>query len=149
MKDTNGVQHEGSNTYETDTSIYRDNLTALVSAFARAYHYKNNHRHISADPLADKMLTDEEYTTISQNMSQGISYFAPDFRGTQEEALRFIVDHQLAPSVLARSAFCERAVSNAVMLGYRQIIILHAVMTHFPFVQRKITCRYLNWTVRK
>lgn len=100
-----------------------DNLTALVSAFARAYHYKNNHRHISADPLADKMLTDEEYTAISQNMSQGISYFAPDFRGTQEEALRFIVDHQLAPSVLARSAFCERAISNAVMLGYRQIII--------------------------
>ena len=50
-----------------------DNLTALVSAFARAYHYKNNRRHISADPLADKMLTDEEYTAISQSMSQGIS----------------------------------------------------------------------------
>ncbi len=100
-----------------------DNMTALVSAYARAYHYKNNRSHIFADPLAQEMLTDEEYAAVSQNMSQGISYFAPGFRGTQEEALRFIVDHQLSPSVLARSAFCERAVGNAVMLGCRQIIL--------------------------
>ena len=54
-----------------------DNMTALVSTFARAYHYKNNHIHIFADPLAEKMLTDEEYAAISENMAQGISYFAP------------------------------------------------------------------------
>ncbi len=100
-----------------------DNMTALVSTFARAYHYKNNHIHIFADSLAGNMLSDEEYTAISQNMSQGISYFAPGFCGTQEEGLRFIVEHQLAPSVLARSAFCERAISNAVLLGCRQIVI--------------------------
>ena len=41
-----------------------DNMTALVSTFARAYHYKNNHIHIFADPLAEKMLTDEEYTML-------------------------------------------------------------------------------------
>ena len=62
-----------------------DNMTALVSAFARAYHYRNNHTWVFADPIAEKMLTDEEYTAIAQNMSQGISFFAPDFRGTQEE----------------------------------------------------------------
>ena len=100
-----------------------DNMTALVSTFARAYHYKNNHIHIVADLLAEKMLTDEEYAAISENMVQGISYFAPNFKGPREDALRFIVDHQLAPSVLARSAFCERAISNAVMLGCRQIIL--------------------------
>lgn len=100
-----------------------DNMTALVSAFARAYHYNNNHIHIFADPLAEKMLTGEEYAAISENMAQGISYFATDFQGSREDALRYIVDHQLAPSVLARSAFCERAISNAVMLGCRQIIL--------------------------
>ena len=52
-----------------------------------------------ADPFAEAMLTDEEYSGISQNMSQGISFFNPEFHGTQEEALRYIVDHQLAPSV--------------------------------------------------
>ena len=44
--------------------ISMDNMTALVSTFARAYHYKNNHIHIFADPLAEKMLTDEEYTML-------------------------------------------------------------------------------------
>jgi methyltransferase (TIGR00027 family) len=56
-------------------------------------------------------------------MSQGISFFAPGFRGTQEEALRYIVDHQLAPSVLARSAFCERAIENAVRTGCTQAVL--------------------------
>ena len=100
-----------------------DNMTALVSAFARAHHYRNNHTWVFADPIAEKMLTDEEYTAISQNMSQGISFFAPEFRGTQEEALRYIVDHQLAPSVLARSAFCERAIENTVRIGCGQVVL--------------------------
>ena len=69
------------------------------------------------------MLTDEEYTAISQNMSQGITFFAPEFHGTREEALRYIVDHQLAPSVLARSAFCERAIGNAVRIGCGQVVL--------------------------
>ena len=57
------------------------------------------------------------------DLSQGIAFFAPRFKGTPEKALRFIVDHQLAPSVLARSAFCERAIDNAVQIGCRQIVI--------------------------
>ena len=100
-----------------------DNMTALVSCFARAYHYKNSERPAFADSVAEQILTAEEYSAISRNMTQGIQYFAPGFRGTQEEALRFIVNHQLAPSVLARSAFCERAIDNAVRLGCRQIVI--------------------------
>ena len=100
-----------------------NNMTALVSAFAKAYHYINNDTWVFADPFARKMLTDEEYTAISQNMSQGISFFAPEFHGTPEEALRFIVDLQLAPSVLARSAFCERAIENAVRIGCEQVVL--------------------------
>ena len=100
-----------------------DNMTALVSCFARAYHYKNSERPVFADSVAEQILTAEEYSAISRNMTQGIQYFAPGFRGTQEEALRFIVNHQFAPSVLARSAFCERAIDNAVRLGCRQIVI--------------------------
>ena len=100
-----------------------DNMTALVSCFARAYHNKNSERPVFADSVAEKLLTAEEYAAISRNMAQGIGYFAPGFKGTPEEALRFIVNHQLAPSVLARSAFCERAIGNAVRLGSRQVVI--------------------------
>ena len=99
-------------------------MTALVSCFARAYHCRNSNLPVFADPVAEQMLTAEEYDAISWNMTQGIPYFAPDFQGTQEEALHFIVNHQLAPSVLARSAFCERAIENAVRLrNCRQVMI--------------------------
>ncbi len=100
-----------------------ENMTALVSAFARAYHFRNNSTWVFADPLAEKMLTEEEYTAISKNMAKGISFFAPGFQGTEEEALRFITDSQLAPPVLARSAFCERAAGNAVQIGCRQFVL--------------------------
>lgn len=100
-----------------------DNMTALVSAFARAHHYENNTECVFADALARKLLTDEEYDAISRNMADGIAFFAPTFQGTREEALRFIVDRQLSPSVLARSAFCERAIDNAARLGCRQVAL--------------------------
>ena len=100
-----------------------DHMTALVSCFVRAYHCKNSERPVFADSVAENLLTAEEYDAILRSMTQGIQYFAPDFQGTQEEALQFIVNYQLAPSVLARSAFCERAIDNAVRLGCRQIVI--------------------------
>ena len=100
-----------------------DNMTALVSAFVRAYHYRNDTGRVFADPVAGKLLTDEEYAAISRRMAQGVSYFAPGFAGTEEEALRFIVERQLAPPVLARSAFCERALGRAVERGCRQIAV--------------------------
>ena len=101
-----------------------DSMTALVSCFARAFHYRNSDTPAFADSIAEQMLTAEEYDAISRNMAQGIQYFAPGFQGTQEEALQFIVNRQLAPSVLARSAFCERVIENAVQrLSCQQVVI--------------------------
>lgn len=100
-----------------------DNMTALVATFARAYHYRYACDPVFADDLAEQMLTAEEYDAISKNMSDGISFFAPDFTGGPEEALRFVVDHQLAPSVLARSAFAERAIDNAIRIGCGQCVL--------------------------
>lgn len=100
-----------------------NNMTALVSCFSRAYHCRNNENWIFRDEMAEKILSAEEYKNISSNMSAGISFFKPDFRGTEEEALRFIVDNQLAPSVLGRSAFCEHSLKNAVRLGCTRYVI--------------------------
>lgn len=84
------------------------NMTALVSAFARCYHYKNNKYRIFSDNIAEKILSNEEYNAIANSMSEGINFFNPNFVGTKEDALRWIVDNQLSPSVLGRSAFCEK-----------------------------------------
>lgn len=83
------------------------NTTAMVSCFARAYHRLSN-VHPVFDDTAARALLGEEFDAIAQSMSAGTSYFLPGFAGLPEEALRLIVDGQLAPSVLARSAFCEQ-----------------------------------------
>lgn len=112
-----------------------ENMTAKVSCFARAYHYKNNDCWIFKDEIAEKFLGEQDYQMISENMAQGISFFAPGFEGTKEEALRFIVDHQLSPSVLARSAFCEQHLESEYMQGCRQYIIFASGYDTFAFRQ--------------
>ena len=99
-----------------------DNMTAKVSLFARAYHYRNNKTHIFADDHAEKVLG-VEYDEIAKNMMQGISFFLPGFEGTKEEGLKLIVDRQLSPSVLGRSAFCEEMLKNLVSQGCSQYLI--------------------------
>ena len=76
-------------------------LTALISAFSRAYHALNNEVTIFNDSLARDLLTDEEFNQIAKNMSNGIGFFNPSFVGEPEQALRWVVDNQLSPRHLA------------------------------------------------
>ena len=110
-----------------------NNMTALVSCFARAYHFANNSEHIFADPAAKKLLGDDDYRKISENTTNGISFFAPEFEGEKSAALRLIAEQHLAPPVLARSAFCESALNNAIRLGCRQLVIFGAGYDTFAF----------------
>ena len=97
-------------------------MTALVSLFARAYHQKNKDIKIFDDLLSIKLITEKEYEMIGLNMSQGISFFNPTFKGSEEEALKWIVDHQLSPSVLVRSAFCKEAIEEMKEKGCQQYL---------------------------
>lgn len=119
--------------------MVQKSMTALISAFSRAYHCvinsENNNEKVFDDYLAKDILTKEEYQEIADNMSRGISYFNPDFKGTQEEALRWIVDNQLSPSPLGRAAFAERALETAVRIGARQYLIFAAGYDSFAYRQ--------------
>jgi len=113
----------------------KQSLTALVTAFARAYHTQHNEVKIFDDPIAEKMLSEEEYFQISTNMSQGILFFKPDFVGDNEEALRYIVDQYLSPSTLGRAAYAERMLENAVKMGAKQYLIFAAGLDTFAYRQ--------------
>ena len=102
-----------------------DNMTAKVSCFARAYHYKNNSIRIFTDDIAEKLLG-EDYHQIAKSMSEGIDFFCPGFEGTREEGLRLILDRQLSPSVLGRSVFCESKLAYAIANGYKQYLVFAA-----------------------
>lgn len=99
-----------------------DNMTAKVSCFARTYHHKNNSTHIFDDNMAEVLLGDD-YRQIAANMTEGLSFFFPDFDGTKEEGLRLIVDKQLSPSVLGRAAYCESKLTDEAGNGCTQYVI--------------------------
>lgn len=98
------------------------NMTALVSAFARLYHIKNSNIKIYNDMYAEKIITEDEYYEVSTNMKNGISFFNPNYKGT--DPLKLIVNNNLAPSVLARSIFNEYHLFNEINLGLKQYILL-------------------------
>ena len=110
-------------------------MTALVSAFARAWHSAQRGTKIFDDTVARRLLTEEEFRRISENMAQGIRFFDPAFAGTPEEALCRIVERQLAPQPLARAAFAEKALGNAVRLGAAQVVLLGAGYDTFAYRQ--------------
>ena len=113
-----------------------NNMTMLISAFARAYHNALPEPHVFCDPVARKLFSDEEYRQISETMAGGIAFFCPTFSGTREEALRWIADHQLSPSPVGRAAFAEQALACAVRFGgAKQVLILAAGLDTFAYRQ--------------
>lgn len=110
-------------------------MTALISAFSRAYHSLNNEVTIFNDRVARQLLTDAECQQIAKSMSDGIGFFNPSFVGEADEALRWIVDNQLSPSPLGRAAFAERSVERAVKVGTKQYLIFGAGYDTFAYRQ--------------
>ncbi|MCX7710843.1 MAG: class I SAM-dependent methyltransferase [Clostridia bacterium] len=110
-------------------------MTALVSAFSRAYHSIQNSVKVFDDYLAKDILSQSEYEQIASSMSKGIKFFNPSFEGTDDEALRWIVDNQLSPSPLGRAAFAERSLEDAVKIGAKQYLIFAAGYDTFAYRQ--------------
>ena len=54
-----------------------DNMTAKVSCFARAYHYKNNSIHIFSDNIAEELLGDDYNQIEKKLMAERIGFFLP------------------------------------------------------------------------
>ena len=56
----------------------KTSVTALISAFGRAYHAEHAKKPIFADRKARELMTDEEYSTIASYILRGMDFFAPD-----------------------------------------------------------------------
>lgn len=95
-----------------------NNMTALVSCFARYYHTKTDEAKIFDDPLAGEILSESEKNAIAENMKNGIAFFDPNYSGG--DPLGRVMNGFIAPSVIARSAFCKRHMENEIRLGERK-----------------------------
>lgn len=125
-----------------------DHMTAKVSCFARAYHYRNNTVHVFADTAAEALLG-EDYDRVAMSMAQGVGFFLPGFSGTLEEGLRMIVDRQLAPSVLGRSAYCENALEKEKRLGCSQYVLFASGYDTFAIRNRDDSLAMYELDIRR
>jgi methyltransferase (TIGR00027 family) len=116
----------------------KTSMTELLSLYAISYHSLSNRVKIFDDHIAGRLLREEEKMRISSSLTRGIKFFDPSFSGTDEGALRHIIDNNLSPSPLGRAAFMEKALETSVMIGTRQLIILASGYDTFA-------CRQPEW----
>ena len=123
----------------------KTSITALMSSFGRAYHVENTKEPIFDDTKARELMTDEEYSMIADYILSGIDFFAPDKKDSfenREETLKYLVNTQIAPTPLARAAFCEDALKTAIHTGTEQYVILGAGMDTFAFRESDFLKKY-------
>lgn len=110
-------------------------MTALISAFARAYHSRENKIKVFDDFLAFDLLSKDKYSQIAQSMIKGKEFFLPNYEGSDSEALRLIVNQTLANTTLSRSAYTEEMLKLAVEMGTKQYLILASGYDSFAYRQ--------------
>lgn len=119
-------------------------LTALMSAFGRAFHAENEFAPIFNDSLAGALMTREEYGAMGHYILSGLDFFAPERKGSfadEAQALRYLVHTQIAPTPLARARFCEDSLKAAVHAGAEQYVILGAGLDSFAWREAEILKR--------
>ena len=112
-------------------------LTSLVTAFGRAYHSKYDSPKIFDDFMVNKLISNEEFSSIRKNMIDSAQFFNREIyqknKDNPEKILKWITQVQLSPISLARSAYCEKVLFNEVKLGTKQYVILGAGLDTFCF----------------
>lgn len=121
-------------------------VTALMSAFVRAYHTENADAPVFCDNAARRLFSDEEYEQMCGYIVSGADFFVPKLKGSdfsREDITEYIVNTQLAPTPAARARYCEDCLKNAVMTGVTQYVILGAGYDTFawrePELMKKLT----------
>ena len=111
-------------------------ITALMSAFGRAFHAENEKHPVFADHLAKGLMTAEEYAAVQSYLLGGAQFFEPEIDPAAfqpKELLRRLVNVHITPSPLCRAAYTEKALKTAVLTGTKQYVILGAGLDTFAF----------------
>ena len=120
-------------------------MTALMSAFGRAFHAENEEHPVFSDFLAKKLMTEEEYASVQGYLLGGASFFEPELdpaKQAPKELLRRLVNNHIAPSPLCRAAYMERALKAAALTGTKQYVILGAGLDTFAFREPEFVSKH-------
>lgn len=116
-------------------------ITALMSAYARAFHAEHDPAPVFNDHLARQLMTDQEYADMGSYILSGVDFLAPEKKGCfadDRELLTHLVNAQFAPTPLARASFCEESLRTAFRTGTEQYVILGAGLDTFAFREKEL-----------
>ena len=120
-------------------------ITALMSAFGRAFHAENEEHPVFRDSLAKELMTAEEYTAVQSYLLGGAPFFEPEIDPTAlqpKELLHRLGNVHIAPSPLCRAAYTEQALKTAVLTGTKQYVILGAGLDTFAFRETEFLSKH-------
>jgi methyltransferase (TIGR00027 family) len=106
-------------------------ITALISAYARAYHVTHDDPLIFNDSLAPDWFTPQELAFFEKNVSS-LAAAVGHPQANPAEALRWVMQHLNGPITLARSQYTEAALAQSVC---RQYVLLGAGFDTYAFRQ--------------
>jgi methyltransferase (TIGR00027 family) len=110
-------------------------LTALVTAFTRAYHAAHDTPKVFDDFLAKDLFTEEENRLLRRNLAYCLQFFDPRRAadGPDEATALDLVMRRQMSTVLCRSRYAEECLDAAVAAGAQQYVILGAGMETYAF----------------
>ncbi len=110
--------------------------TAMIMAYARAYHATHDSPKIFDDFLADALFTPEEHMQTDRDWANLLQYSHPELAAThpdQETALAWVVQLGSGPITLGRSRYAEDGLAQDLSNGVSQYIILGAGLDTFAY----------------
>ena len=120
-------------------------ITALMSAFGRAFHAENEEHPVFADLFAKNLMTEEEYAAVQGYILSGAQFFEPELdpaASQPKELLRRLVNGHIAPSPLCRAAYTEKVLKASARTGAKQYVILGAGLDTFAFREEAFLSKY-------
>lgn len=111
-------------------------ITALITAYARAYHATHDSPKIFDDFVADQMYTPEEHILFDQSLAGNLKDIDPELARShpdQATALGRVMQLHYAPVTLSRSRYTEDCLAQALKQGVQQYVILGAGFDTFAF----------------
>jgi methyltransferase (TIGR00027 family) len=114
----------------------RASITALVTAYCRAYHATHDSPKIFDDFLADRMFSKEEHIAFDRNLADMLPLINPALAATQPDqatALACVMQTHHCPITLSRSRYTEDCLEQTVAQGIQQVVLLGAGLDTFAF----------------
>lgn len=111
-------------------------LTAIMTAYIRAYHAMYGSPLIFNDFLAHQMIPKERRTLIEQGFAKALQFNDPADAlscSGQSAALMPLMQTMGLPNVLSRARYTEENLQTAVSQGVQQYVILGAGLDTFAF----------------